>query len=106
MGLLWRLFAPRGLKKARRALHPSWILEDAIVRSARKRRRQRRPHSQTRSRRASLAFYGAELSDTDTGRTWRCTHDHTTQQAASRCADVMEERINRLGWEQATRDSL
>lgn len=33
MGLLWRVFAPRPLKRARRALHPSWVIEDAIVRS-------------------------------------------------------------------------
>ena len=32
MGLLWRLFAPRPLKRARRALHPSWVIEDATVR--------------------------------------------------------------------------
>src|SRR5215471_5137060 len=42
MGLLWRLFAPRPLKKARRALHPSWVIEDAIVRSVRGGRRRRR----------------------------------------------------------------
>jgi hypothetical protein len=39
---MWRLFAPRPLKKARRALHPSWVIEDAIVHSVRKGRRQRR----------------------------------------------------------------
>jgi hypothetical protein len=43
MGLLWRLFAPRPLKKARRALHPSWVIEDAIVRSVRGGRRRRAP---------------------------------------------------------------
>jgi hypothetical protein len=36
VGLLWRLFAPRPLKRARRALHPSWVIEDAIARSARR----------------------------------------------------------------------
>jgi hypothetical protein len=41
MGLLWRLFAPRPLKKARRAMHPSWVIEDAIVRSARGGRKRR-----------------------------------------------------------------
>jgi hypothetical protein len=35
MGILWRVFAPRGLKRARHALHPSWVIEDAIVRSLR-----------------------------------------------------------------------
>jgi len=43
MGLLWRIFAPRPLKKARRALHPSWVIEDAIVRSVRGGRRRRAP---------------------------------------------------------------
>jgi hypothetical protein len=41
MRLLWRLFAPRPLKRARRMLHPSWVIEDAIVRSARRKRRRR-----------------------------------------------------------------
>jgi hypothetical protein len=40
MGVLWRVFAPRPLKKARRAMHPTWIAEDAIVRAARGRRRR------------------------------------------------------------------
>ena len=97
MGLLWRLFAPKGLKKARRALHPSWVIEDAIVNGVRKPRRQRRA-----PRRTSPKAYGAEIHDTDTGQTWRCSHDHRTQQSASRCADAMEKRINRLGWEAAT----
>jgi hypothetical protein len=101
MGLLWRLFAPKGLKKARRALHPSWVLEDAIVRGVRKRRRRRRRQRRA-PRRAPSPAYGAEIRDTDTGWTWRCSHDHPTQESASRRADAMEERINRLGWEQAT----
>lgn len=108
MGLLWRLFAPRPLKKARRALHPSWVIEDAIVHSVRKGRRQRgrqrrapRPRPQMQIPR--LAEYGAQLTDTATGRTWRCSHDHITEADASRCADEMEERISRLGWEEATR---
>ena len=47
--------------------------------------------------------YVAQLTDTGTGRTWRCSHDHITERDASRCADDMEERIGRLGWEGATR---
>lgn len=38
--ILWRLLAPRRLKRARRALHPSWVIEDAIVRSARRKRKR------------------------------------------------------------------
>jgi hypothetical protein len=38
--ILWRLLAPRRLKRARRIMHPSWIIEDAIVRSARRRGRK------------------------------------------------------------------
>ena len=45
MGLLWRLFAPRPLKKARRAMHPSWVVEDAIVRSVRGNSKRRKPPS-------------------------------------------------------------
>ncbi|HEX4658819.1 MAG TPA: hypothetical protein VH307_15635 [Streptosporangiaceae bacterium] len=46
--------------------------------------------------------YGGQVIDTGTGRIWRCPHNHATPESASRCADAMEERINRLGWEQAT----
>jgi hypothetical protein len=46
--------------------------------------------------------YGGQVIDTGTGRTWRCPHNHPTQESASRCADAMEERISRLGWDQAT----
>ncbi len=48
MGLLWRLFAPRPLKKARRAMHPSWVVEDAIVRSVRGSRKRRRKPPRSR----------------------------------------------------------
>lgn len=48
------------------------------------------------------AQYGGQVIDTRTGRTWRCPHNHLTRESASRCADVMEERIKLLGWEQAT----
>lgn len=41
MGFLWRAFAPRPLKKARRALHPGWVIEDAAVRAVRGRGRRR-----------------------------------------------------------------
>jgi hypothetical protein len=96
--------------KARRAMHPSWVVEDAIVRSVRGKRKRRGQQSQQRlgtSRQARptaqpVALYTAEIRDTDSGLTWRCTHDHGTRESANRCADAMEERINRLGWEQAT----
>jgi hypothetical protein len=91
MGVLWRLFAPRPLKKARHAMYPSWVLEDAIVRSARKGTR-RRPTG-----------HEGRVYDPDTGREWRCPHAHRTQEAAQRCANTMDRRIGRLGWEQATR---
>jgi hypothetical protein len=100
MGLLWRLFAPKGLKKARGAMHPSWVLEDAIVRGARKRKRPRRT-----GRRESQRVYTAELRDTATGQSWTCSHEHRTEKSANRCADAMEDRINRLGlWERSTGD--
>jgi len=102
MGLLWRLFAPRGLKRARRAMHPSWVLEDAVVRSVRMGRRKRRAAPRAPASRASAKVYGAELYDPDTRRAWRCTHGHATEESANRCADAMEERINRLGWDEAT----
>jgi hypothetical protein len=50
--------------------------------------------------------YGGQVIDTDTGRTWRCPHNHPTQESASRCADAMEERIKRLGWDKATGERL
>jgi hypothetical protein len=40
MGLIWRIVAPRKLRRARRMLHPGWIIQDAIVRSVRRRRRR------------------------------------------------------------------
>jgi len=46
--------------------------------------------------------YGGQVMDTGTGRTWRCPHNHPTQESAVRCADAMQERIKRLGWEKAT----
>jgi hypothetical protein len=36
----------------------------------------------------------------------RCWHDQRSQASASRCADAMEERISRLGWDKATGESL
>jgi len=48
MGIIWRLFAPRPLRRARRALHPAWVIEDAIVNSVRKGRRRRRAARRTR----------------------------------------------------------
>jgi hypothetical protein len=110
MGLLWRLFAPKGLKKARRAMHPSWVLEDAVVRSARKSRRQRRAPRRTapappRTAPAPLgtasAPYRVAIQGDDIGQFWRCPNGHTTRASANRCANAMDERIKRLGWEQA-----
>jgi len=50
--------------------------------------------------------YGGQVIDTRTGRTWRCPHSHPTPEAAVRCADGMEERIKRLGWDKATGEHL
>lgn len=46
--------------------------------------------------------YGGQVIDTRTGRTWRCPHNHPTRESVVRCADAMEERIQRLGWDKAT----
>jgi hypothetical protein len=48
------------------------------------------------------AQYGGQVIDTSTGRTWRCPHNHPTEESASRCADFMQEQIKRLGWDKAT----
>jgi hypothetical protein len=48
------------------------------------------------------AQYGGRVIDTSTGRTWRCPHNHPTQESATRCADAMQEQIKRLGWDKAT----
>jgi hypothetical protein len=48
------------------------------------------------------AQYGGQVIDTSTGRTWRCPHNHPTEESASRCADFMQEQIRRLGWDKAT----
>jgi hypothetical protein len=50
--------------------------------------------------------YGGQVMDTGTGRTWRCPHNHPTQESAVRCADAMQERIKRLGWDKATGENL
>jgi hypothetical protein len=50
--------------------------------------------------------YGGRVVDTSTGRTWRCPHKHPTEESANRCADAMQERIKRLGWDKATGDRL
>jgi hypothetical protein len=52
------------------------------------------------------AQYGGQVIDTSTGRTWRCPHNHPTEESASRCADFMQEQIRRLGWEKATGERL
>ena len=46
--------------------------------------------------------YGGRVIDAGTGRTWRCPHTHPTEESAIRCADFMQERIRRLGWDKAT----
>jgi hypothetical protein len=103
VGLMWRLFAPKPLKKARRAMHPSWVLEDAIVRSVRgNRRRRQAPQRRTPQRQAYVDVYSGKIHDAGTGRTWRCNHDHASEASAIRCADAMEDSISRHGWEQAT----
>jgi hypothetical protein len=91
-------------------MHPSWVVEDAIVRSVRGKGKRRGQQSQQRRGTSTqarptaqpVALYTAEVRDADTGLAWRCDHDHGTRESADRCADAMEERINRLGWEQAT----
>ncbi len=50
--------------------------------------------------------YAGRVIDTSTGRTWRCPHKHPTEESANRCADAMQERIKRLGWDKATGESL
>jgi len=50
--------------------------------------------------------YGGRVIDTSTGRTWRCPHKHPTEESANHCADAMQERIKRLGWDKATREPL
>jgi hypothetical protein len=50
--------------------------------------------------------YGGRVIDTSTGRTWRCPHKHPTEESANRCADFMQERIKRLGWDKATGERL
>jgi len=68
-----------------------------------------RPHSvlscgdSGRARESGLAQRRASTDKELTGRTWRCPHNHPTQESASRCADAMEDRIKRLGWDKATR---
>jgi hypothetical protein len=40
--ILWRVFAPRWMKRTRRAMHPSWVVKDAVVRRARRRFNKKR----------------------------------------------------------------
>jgi hypothetical protein len=55
MGLMWRLLAPRPLKRARRAMHPSWVIEDAIVHSVRGRKRRASKRTPPRTGRPAMA---------------------------------------------------
>jgi hypothetical protein len=50
--------------------------------------------------------YGGQVIDTRTGRTWRCPHNHPTEESAISCADALNERIKRLGWDKATGERL
>lgn len=85
MGLLWRLLAPRPLKKARRAMHPGWVIEDAIVRSARGGgHRRAQPKAQTYT--AAL-----QITSTDDGRVRElsCPHAHQSPGPAQECGQKM-----------------
>jgi hypothetical protein len=85
VGLLWRLFAPRPLKKARRAMHPSWVIEDAIVRSVRGGKRRRAP--------ARKSFH-ATVTRPD-GSVYKCHHQHRTEGAALECAQKYQRGLAR-----------
>jgi hypothetical protein len=50
--------------------------------------------------------YGGQVMDASTGRTWRCPHNHPTEESAIRCADFMQEQIKRLGWDEAAGERL
>ena len=52
------------------------------------------------------AQYGGQVIDRGTGRTWRCPHNHPTEESAIRCADFMQQQIKRLGWDKATGERL
>ena len=90
--MLWRLFAPRPLKKARRAMHPSWVLEDAIVRSVRGGRRRR-----SRRRSAPWGWQGTGEAYTPDGRhvLFQCGHHHRTQAAMLECVPTRQRQIER-----------
>jgi len=47
--------------------------------------------------------YWAEIYHPGIRRSWRCHHRHPTRVSAADCATDMAARINRLGWEQATK---
>jgi hypothetical protein len=87
---MWRLFAPRPLKKARRAMHPSWVIEDAIVRSMRGGRRRRR-------RSAPRGWQGTGEAFTPDGRhvRFQCGHHHRTQAAMLECVPRRQAQIER-----------
>jgi hypothetical protein len=90
VGLLWRVFAPRPLKKARRALHPSWVIEDAIVRNMRGGRKRRR-------RSAPQGWQGTGAAYTPDGRhvRFQCGHHHRTQAAMQECVRRRQRQIER-----------
>lgn len=60
-----------------------------------------RPSLQLRVRHG--ARYWAEIYHPGIRRTWRCHHRHLDRAAAAECATNMATRINRRGWQQATK---
>jgi len=67
MGLMWRLLAPRPLKRARRAMHPTWVIEDAIVHGVRGSKRRARKRTPPRTGRPG-ALTTADHAGTSPGR--------------------------------------
>lgn len=101
MGLLWRLFAPKPLKKARRAVHPGRMLEDAIVRGARGKRRKRRKRRASAPMRPRQPNYqGSFAMD---GTEYICHHKHRTPEAAAECGRrLARQKAKELGLEPPT----
>jgi hypothetical protein len=60
-----------------------------------------RPSLQVRVRHG--VRYWAEIYDPRIRRSWRCRHRHPTRVSAAQCAQDTANRIDRLGWERATR---
>lgn len=47
--------------------------------------------------------YRGQIEGPGAGRRWRCPHQHLTPASASQCAGLMARRIDRVGWQRATR---